>query len=1087
MSPEPSACSFSSVLAAELAAVRERRRFHHLDSEKGTEESSSGNGRPSASEGSLEEVRHEALGEDLVGLAFSGGGIRSATFNLGILQGLADLRLLKYFDYISTVSGGGYIGAWLCAWIKREGSAENVELQLQSSRVKQAEAKRQNLKAGEVFDAEPEPIHHLRSYSNYLTPRLGLLSADSWVLGAIYLRNILLNLVVLVPLLLGLIMSERLLMLLFIMTTDTEYTGPWEKLVWITGQSLTVLMLVLVFLWIRRSIRQIRDSFARNAQSAQNYQWERWYLHCYIMAPLLVLGVLITWLSHAQFVWLEGAANVPSFLLLPEISLWIPMERVWLARLWAGTTMALMMGAFQVLSGFDLPEDTDTMSVGKALILRLSRVALGLLTGFIGGVLVYSVFMSLHTLSLNGEHGPVLALTFGPPLFLGAMILIAFIQVGLISRLWSDPIREWWSSVAAASMIYLCAWIGIFGLSIWGPWIILVLEQKLEGVGAVLGAGWITSIVSGILAIRRSVHGATSWPNRLIVRVVPIIFLVGLVILTAFVTDYFVPVWGFSRTPDEYLQSVEQAQVPTSDRGTADDGDSPRETGGGMAANIRLLQAMSVTIVVLFALTAFASRRIDVNTFSLNALYRNRLARCYLGASRPKSWAADGSHLNRGAPTNAVNCSERFPNPITGLDPHDDFPLSELRSDSQQRAETRREEVLKAISEIKTRQSTVFHRPWYLRGFYRLQNWWRLRCLRHYMASLRPENNYLGPIPVLSTALNLVQGGELAWQERMAESFAFTPFYSGSKTTGYVPTEDYAGGISLARAVAISGAAVSPNMGYHSNRPVTALLTIFNMRLGAWLGNPRLPTWKMRGPKRLLRYLKNELLGLTNADGDFVYLSDGGHFENLGLYELIRRRCRYIVASDSGADPGFTYADLASFIRKVQIDFGIRIQMETQRLTPAPQTGLSECHVAVGKIYYGDVDCFTEENISPSLVDGFDSGRRQFRPERNEGLLIYIKPTITGDETQDVLNYRACSPLFPHEPTTDQWFGESQFESYRALGWHIARGAFGLAASAMSTEEFDNKAFFQRVFQQLRPSPAERHESEDRSARSVLM
>ena len=94
------------------------------------------------------QARVEALDEHLAGLAFSGGGIRGATFAVGVLQGLASLGLLRRFDYLSTVSGGGYAGGWLAAWLKRDGDASNVELQLNPNRVEQAEADRESCPSG---------------------------------------------------------------------------------------------------------------------------------------------------------------------------------------------------------------------------------------------------------------------------------------------------------------------------------------------------------------------------------------------------------------------------------------------------------------------------------------------------------------------------------------------------------------------------------------------------------------------------------------------------------------------------------------------------------------------------------------------------------------------------------------------------------------------------------------------------------------------------------------------------------------------------------------------------------------------------
>jgi hypothetical protein len=119
-------------------------------------------------------------------LCLSGSGIRSATFGLGVLQGLARRNLLNQFDYLSTVSGGGYIGSWLTAWIRRDPQGLNGVC---------AQLVQQN----NTSAPEPEQISWLRNYSSYMSPRLGLLSADSWTLIGIYLRNLMLNWLVLLP------------------------------------------------------------------------------------------------------------------------------------------------------------------------------------------------------------------------------------------------------------------------------------------------------------------------------------------------------------------------------------------------------------------------------------------------------------------------------------------------------------------------------------------------------------------------------------------------------------------------------------------------------------------------------------------------------------------------------------------------------------------------------------------------------------------------------------------------------------------------------------------------------------------------
>src|SRR5437763_9811660 len=148
---ELSAVAFEDVLAAEREEIRESRRFRYPD---------------------------ETSDPGPIGLAFSGGGIRSATFCLGVLQSLASADLLRRFDYLSTVSGGGYIGGWLTAWIKRSHRGVlDVEKALKES----------------AAGAKEEPIDFLRDYSNYLAPQAGLFTADSWTIAAVWLRNTLLN------------------------------------------------------------------------------------------------------------------------------------------------------------------------------------------------------------------------------------------------------------------------------------------------------------------------------------------------------------------------------------------------------------------------------------------------------------------------------------------------------------------------------------------------------------------------------------------------------------------------------------------------------------------------------------------------------------------------------------------------------------------------------------------------------------------------------------------------------------------------------------------------------------------------------
>jgi hypothetical protein len=255
----------------------------------------------------------------------------------------------------------------------------------------------------------------------------------------------------------------------------------------------------------------------------------------------------------------------------------------------------------------------------------------------------------------------------------------------------------------------------------------------------------------------------------------------------------------------------------------------------------------------------------------------------------------------------------------------------------------------------------------------------------------------------------------------------------------YCPTRDYVSGpkfaklrgsIALSNAVTISGAAASPNAGYHSAPSVAFLLTVFNVRLGSWFQNPRRPEiWRKPGPAHALRPLLSELFGLSNDRSDFVYLSDGGHFENLGVYELVRRRCRFIIACDAGCDPDVTFEDLGNTIRKCRIDLDVDIEIDTRALAPLAD-GNCVYHCALGLVRYDRAD-----------------------PRERTGYLLYVKASMSGDEPQDVEQYRKHHPRFPHESTTDQFFDEAQFESYRRLGLHIMDTVLaGSVARARNTE-----------------------------------
>lgn len=276
------------------------------------------------------------------------------------------------------------------------------------------------------------------------------------------------------------------------------------------------------------------------------------------------------------------------------------------------------------------------------------------------------------------------------------------------------------------------------------------------------------------------------------------------------------------------------------------------------------------------------------------------------------------------------------------------------------------------------------------------------------------------PYHLINTTLNVPASTDRYLRGRGADLFLFSKNYVGSEVTGYRETEEYnRGKTRLATAMAISGAAASPQMGTSTNKALRFLLTLLNVRLNRWMPNPNPDITRISKTVLWPLYLIYELLGKNKESNKLLNLSDGGHHENLGIYPLLKRRCRVIIASDATADPGFSMNDLANVIRKARIDLGVNITIKLKGVRPDPKTGLSQRCYAIGDILYPSTD-----------------------PAGANGTLIYIKSAITKEAAGDLLAYKNKNSSFPDQTTADQFFDEAQFESYRKLGEAIALDAF---------------------------------------------
>ena len=815
--------------------------------------------------------------QDLIGLAFSGGGIRSATFNLGVLEGLRNEDVLRQVDYLSTVSGGGYIGAWLVANVKRSPYWLGARVSWRAS------------------------IDHLRKFSNYLAPQVGILSADTWTMAGIWSRNAFLVQLSVFAAIACLILGTRLV----------EYAlRPWP--IWRDRQVWVYLIAALALLGY--SVYRI----GRNVGSEQGPGSDgQGGVQGHIVAPLWVSAFFLSavlWMISSKPP-LDRIESYSGFVL--SLAPW-PMAR------WPLVVTGL---CFWLLAYSSQKASSSTLRFIKGFGIA------------VGGLLVLYLVLCGILLLLHDWIGEPDIYRWATFVWTPSLVLISFtisiiLFLGFLSGLSLDSTREWWTRLGAWLAIYGAGTVLMAVVAVYGPWVAFQAPHlKWSAIG-----GWAASTIGGLLAGNSGrTNGESknrSIPNsmlNLLAMVGSLLFIAGLLILISTGLQLFFLIYsGQPATSELYWNGLNN--IPLSLVGT--------------------------TFGVGLACASLFAWRFDLNIFGLNNFYRNRLVRCYLGATR---W------------TPGLRKPQRF----TQFDQCDDLPLCDLQHDAP-------------------------------------------------VPSGQPR--FRGPFPIINCALNLGGSSDLDLHTRHSASFSMTPLHCGSNRprVGYLklPRPSVVGcrdeNPTLGQAISISGAAASPNMGYHTSPLVAFMMTVFNVRLGWWFPNPgkrNATNWVSKGasPSFSLRYLTAELFGLAGEHSNFVNLSDGGHFENLGIYELVRRRCKIIIASDSECDPALAFEGLGNVIRLCDVDFGAEIDIEVDSIRMRAEDSRSTSHCAVGKIHYSN---------------------------GTHGYLIYLKSSLTGDEDPSIEQYRSSHPTFPHESTGNQFYKEDQFESYRRLGRHVAEKAF---------------------------------------------
>ncbi|MGI9233962.1 MAG: patatin-like phospholipase family protein [Woeseiaceae bacterium] len=865
------------VFSKELEEIKKRREGLNLDSSEISDK--------------------PAVDNELCGLALSGGGIRSATFSLGVIQSLAQRGLLKNVDYLSTVSGGGYIGSCLSSLLndpnnKPDGDAFPLKFTTGAE--------------------EPPALIHLRDSSNFLTPS-GLL--NKLRLPNLLLRGIMMMLFVFLPFIMGAV---------FVAEAAYELGPHWDNLPKLILPLIVLFMiLAIAFPFLLRVMRRLFDWRRRNSYELL------------LTVPLLVAGVVLVMipLMHVTTNAIEHSTE----------QVRLAMHGIGWQGVWH--VSAVCMAAILLF-----------MLAGKASenVAKLRGKVVLTLVGLLGPAIIFLIFILLCLWQIDSPFVPVssanvlndavecgekpcLSETTGKHLASGHRKR-AYSIVGVGEAHASE-------ATADSSSKHLIDIVNELISSAGAPTNYEEFNHALAGRNITFWEDAVVTCISGscdttptrwkedtrVWLVNDGRHG-----HDILRNVCPdfeppnaenLSFTQKLAKSAESVGSVLKRIWPFSQEPTALVKWTRQ-NCTYFTRGSQR---SLRIEGAqlGLFTNERDFWFVGA----FFLLFVFNRVFLDINITSPHGFYRDRLSRAFLFkiSSDNRTVQVDG------------------------------LKLSELNA-----------------------------------------------------------NGSSAPYHLINVALNLQGSNDADLRGRMSDFFIFSKHHCGSKHTGYVRTrilEKYDGHLDLATAMAISGAAAAPNMGTTTSRSLTFVMTLLNVRLGYWLPNPKKVKetyWRkpfdLSGARSTL--VLKEALGLLDAKGSHVNVSDGGHIENLAIYPLLKRRCKYIISVDGEADPDMTFGGLTTLMRLARIDMGVEIEMDLEGLRKDIK-GYSKVRWAKGTIHYGNGET---------------------------GHLLYVKLSVNGDEPEYIRAYRSKETEFPHQSTADQFFTEEQFEAYRALGEDISQG-----------------------------------------------
>jgi hypothetical protein len=922
---------------------------------------------------------HRAL--SLTGVAISGGGIRSATFALGVFQALAKLGHLSRFDYLSTVSGGGYFGAFYASLFAR-------------GRVTFGDVRKA------LSDDSPQ-LNYLRNNGRFLAPAG---QPDLLLGGAVLFRNWVAVFLVIGCLIVGAgLFVERI----------TLESGIWlqagMKRLGGAGGEGPWLIDPLTTKWLHQGTESL----------AQAISWQKMLhwgaLHHLWLSQWLLVGAGLVVLAAAPLGWsyfLVGSSYNPSTSYFRRRT----------------TIKPLMLAA-------------NGIAIGLGLHLLETRPLVSFFLFYLSTVTMAQTIATDYWLPIRGKQaenaalgmGAAVSLTFGF-LFSGGALYAALV-CGTHRPFWGGftfflillVVRAFLHFVLHVALekklegvdgdhfprhmvsVWLMRWLVVAGaclafglIQTGGRTLYWLLDQEMEWVLGVLGTAmtalagfarrWVVSTVTKSEKEKsENSPGAKSF--------VPALLGTTLAVILAVAASALVTRIVYHDTP--YREVLL----------------------GNAAPDLRAaIERLSVPLWILLGLSlGFGFSRRFLNNSTHLPLYSARITRAYLGATN-----SERVPLSRAAPDVPVSARvDAKHTSATHLMPNDDIPLRSYFRSSSADSPYKNGAPLHLINV--TINETVDGRS------------------GEHNPDAKGVGLAIGPCGMSAGVRHhRVFSWDSATEPKVFPQRGGFRVFEPAGSLG--PFEVKHEVLSLGRWLGISGAAFSTGLGLRTAFGTSFLAGITNIRLGHWWFAGVKRPWtltRILGPlfwvqQYLLRELGARFPGTANT---LWYLSDGGHFENMGAYELLRRRVRTLVLLDGEADPHYQFEGLSHLVRKARIDFGTEINFVGREHPEFRAHIPPEFHDQFGTL--DEMRRRKRERDASEELSRVHAAIAVIRyPDESTGILVYVKPTLTGIESADVTRYHMEHPSFPHESTGDQFFDEAQWESYRKLGSDIGMRLF---------------------------------------------